>query len=99
MDVFNTLQKLPSIAYIDNSNGVAHSDIDAPVVAVKRGVPGCYAIHTHRSASELNAAEGTTPAQVAAMHAGSLFGWDVPAADPDNYDANGAFKRSTRAQP
>lgn len=37
----------------------------------------------------VNAANGVTRAQEAAMVAGSMFGWDTPAADPKNYDENG----------
>lgn len=40
-----------------------------------------------------NARLGVTPAQREAMLAGSMFGWDTPAANPDMYDAEGMFSR------
>ncbi len=33
--------------------------------------------------------DGITPAQQEAMLVGSMFGWDVPGADPDHYDKEG----------
>ena len=36
-----------------------------------------------------NVAHGVTKAEAEAMYAGSMWGWDSPAADPDNYDENG----------
>ena len=37
----------------------------------------------------VNEANGVTRAQEAAMVAGSMFGWQVPGADPKNYDDQG----------
>ena len=45
-------------------------------------------------AEMLNDAMGVTKAQAAAMAAGSMFGWDAPAADPANYDEKGTPLRS-----
>ena len=46
----------------------------------------------------LNAAMDVTKAQAAAMMAGSMFGWDAPAADPANYDDQGIPVRPGRKQ-
>lgn len=40
-------------------------------------------------AEEQNMLGGVTKAQAAAMAAGSMFGWETPAANPANYDKNG----------
>ena len=37
-------------------------------------------------ADELNEKLGVTPAQRQAMEIGSMAGWDVPGADPKNYE-------------
>ena len=46
----------------------------------------------------LNGAMDVTRAQAAAMMAGSMFGWDAPAADPANYDDQGIPIRPGRKQ-
>lgn len=42
-------------------------------------------------ANEQNEALKVTDEQVAAMENGVIFGWDTPAANPQNYDENGHF--------
>ena len=58
----------------------------------KRGEGGYYpsdwstpdAQENRRIADEQNRKLGVTPAQETAMKIGSMCGWDVPGADPDN---------------
>ena len=67
------------------------------LVIYKRGETGYYKTDipytTKEDARALvdehNARGGVSKAQEAAMAAGSMFGFDVPAADPANYDENG----------
>ena len=45
------------------------------------------------TAGRLNGQLGVTKQQQAAMLWGSMFGWDIPAADPARYDEQGMPKR------
>lgn len=62
------------------------------LICVKRGERGYYpsdwstadAHENRRLADEMNGEMGVTPAQERAMLIGSMCGWDVPGADPDN---------------
>ena len=67
------------------------------VVILKRGETGYYKtdipFQDKESAKQLvaeyNTKLGVTKAQSEAMKAGSMFGFEVPSADPKNYDENG----------
>ena len=62
------------------------------LICIKRGESGYYPsdwstkdVHENRRiADEQNHKMGVTPAQEEAMKIGSMCGWDVPGADPDN---------------
>lgn len=56
---------------------------DAPII-IEAGARG-YRLAEGSIPEKMNARLGVTPAQVEAMLAGSMFGWDVPGADPDFY--------------
>lgn len=67
------------------------------VIVIKRNESGYYKTdllaedkETARElVNNLNETLGVTKAQEQAMVFGSMFGWDVPGADPKNYDDNG----------
>lgn len=64
---------------------------------VKKGESGYYRTdismgskeENRALADEYNGKLGVSKAQAAAMLVGSMFGWQVPGADPQNYDENG----------
>lgn len=70
------------------------------LIFLRRGMTGYYpspfAKKGDRAGNEalseqINAQFGYTKAQVAAIEAGSMFGWNVPGADPSRYDGEGRF--------
>ena len=61
-------------------SGYYHSDLNCNDATVSRVV-----------AAENNKRLGVSKIQEECMVAGSMFGWDVPGADPKNYDATGRF--------
>ena len=64
------------------------------VIIIKHGESGYYRCEystedkafNREFANDRNANLGVSKAQVEAMLAGSMYGWDVPAADPNSYD-------------
>ncbi|MGH7260155.1 MAG: hypothetical protein ACREI9_05670 [Nitrospiraceae bacterium] len=90
-DVMKVLAKLPEVVYTTNR-------VTGKLIAIRRGVVGYYPVELSREVGgglrvsatpdELNL-PWVTKAQIAAMESGSIFGWEIPAADPDNYDADG----------
>jgi hypothetical protein len=78
------LAKLPEKAYVKNTIHCQGEFGEPPVICVKRGEMGYYPIYTDQTAEQLNERRGVTPQQASAMLNGSLAGWDIPAADPDN---------------
>lgn len=76
-DVLATLQKLPEMC--------ATVDPMGKPIMIKRGVSGYWPLREDFDVDGFNARHDVTPAQIAAMECGSMFGWDVPSADPDCY--------------
>ncbi len=69
------------------------------MIIIKKGESGHYntdlncndAAVSRVVAAENNKKLGVTKTQEKCMVAGSMFGWDVPGADPKSYDADGKF--------
>lgn len=94
-DVLETLKKLPAKCWIP-----LNSDPQL-LTCIKRGESGYYPSRrfdtpeeAQAMADEMNAHEvpPVTKAQVQAMQAGSMMGWEIPAADPDMYREDGSLK-------
>ena len=74
----------------------AHLESTGAIVVILKGEKGYVPTANYpvdcdpkESVDALNATIGVTKAQAAAMVAGSMFGWDKPAANPKNYDEEG----------
>ena len=88
---------LPEVCY-----SILPSTGDA--IIIKHGESGYYRCEystedkafNREFANDRNANLGVSKAQVEAMLAGSMYGWDVPAANPKSYDENGTLLRNTK---
>jgi hypothetical protein len=58
---------------------------DGSPIIIKRGESGYYPAQPDSNPDDFNKFYGVTPAQVAAMEIGSMCGWEVPGANPDNW--------------
>ena len=91
-DIFPLRSTLPDRCY-----SILESTGD--IILIQKGKKGYYHIDVTEGTKEENRAFvdsqnvklGITKAQEEAMKAGSMFGWAVPAADPQNYDDKGAL--------
>jgi hypothetical protein len=66
----------------------AYLNTTGEIIMIKRGEKGYYPQPNiqDRYVDDLNNAFGVTKEQAEAMVAGSMFGWDVPAANPKLYE-------------
>jgi hypothetical protein len=83
--MLSTLSFLPGIAF-------AHLPTTGETIAIRSGAPAYYRVATSKTADELNAMYGVDKAQVRAMLAGVLLGWDTPLANPENYNTLGELR-------
>lgn len=83
--MLSTLSLLPGIAF-------ASLPTTGETIAIRSGAPAYYRVASTKTADELNAMYGVDKAQVRAMLAGVLLGWDTPLANPENYDEQGALR-------
>jgi hypothetical protein len=64
------------------------------MIVIKYGEKGYYPVNQSSdaylcSAEKNNELLGVTKAQAEAMIAGSMYGWNTPVSNPNNYDKNG----------
>ena len=77
-DGLKTLEKLPEIC-------AARSLTDGSPIMIRRGVSGYYPAPPSLDVDGFNARHNVSAAQRLAMEIGSMFGWEVPGADPDQH--------------
>ena len=69
-------------------------------IIIMRGEAGYYTVkpvskgERPMTPEQFNRANGITEAQVTAMRVGSMFGWDVPGADPATWEKNGETREA-----
>ncbi|MBR3381010.1 MAG: hypothetical protein IKG72_13050 [Bacillus sp. (in: Bacteria)] len=87
------MSNLPECCYSINQ-----TENPLTLIVIKKGESGYYRTDYPNAANpeaakewrdEMNDRLGVTKAQRAAMEVGSMLGWDVPGANPDNYDSEG----------
>ncbi|HDX9663247.1 TPA: hypothetical protein ROX91_001946 [Bacillus cereus] len=61
-------------------------------IVIKAGETGYFKSEDQRPADELNEIIEVTKAQRMAMEVGSMFGWHVNGANPDNWTEDGKLK-------
>lgn len=59
------------------------------VIKIRKGESGYYPVLADVNCDELNAILGVTKGQAEAMLVGSMFGWNIPGANPDMYNDDG----------
>ena len=87
------MNKLPDMCYsvLESTN---------ELILIKRGEMGFFpqrpenAPWSADNMDILNERLGVTKGQAEAMKNGSMFGWDTPVANPDNYDEEGNWIES-----
>ena len=84
-DVLEVLKKLPPMC-------AAKMPGTGEPIIIKRGVKGYWKANPKLDVDGYNKSQGVTRYQVEAMLAGSMFGWEVPGADPDLYEAEALAK-------
>lgn len=95
-DVMEILAKLPPYCF-----SVLNSD-ERQLIRINRGEMGYYPVNVPQPdgktakqwADDMNSHMSVTKAQVEAMESGSMFGWEIPAADPDLYSEDGTINHS-----
>ncbi len=85
-----TFDKLPDFCF-------AHLPSTGEAILIDRGDNQYSKLRGDYDVDVENAKLGVTAGQREAMLSGSMFGWHVPAANPDNYDSEGKWIKEAKA--
>ncbi len=83
-------RRLANLAKLPEMCG-CHLPGTAEPIVITRGEPGYTPLPAGMTIEIINETFGATLPQIAAMQAGSMFGWHVPGADPDHYSQDGTL--------
>ncbi len=86
----NAARRLANLEKLPDMCACPHLETGETII-IKRGEARYWPMPSLIAVDAFNASFNARPAAIAAMQAGAMFGWDVPAADPDRYDAVGSL--------
>jgi hypothetical protein len=86
----NAARRLANLEKLPDMCACPHLETGETII-IKRGEARYWPMPSLIAVDAFNASFNARSAAIAAMQAGAMFGWDVPAADPDRYDAVGSL--------
>ena len=85
-------------AHLLPEKSFAVNTITGETILIKRGESGYYPQDSlkDRDCDELNETFGVTKAQAEAMYHASMFGWDIPASNPELWEKEGIYTHNKK---
>ena len=86
MLIYKSYEGLPDVCY-------GELPTTGEIIIIKKGESGHLPTKKKGKLSELNEELGVSKIQAEAMFVGAMFGWDIPGADPRNYNKDGIYNK------